>query len=365
VYYYGALLQTTTMDTSNFGIEIDFLAVGKGKRSADAIAIRYGDLQSGDASRQQVIIIDGGTKESGQALVDHVKQHYGTSFVDLVIMTHPDRDHASGLTQVLEGLTVEELWMHQPWEHSEDIHQRFVDGRITTSSLERRLRVSMDAAHEVEVAAKSKGITIIEPFAGTRSTDGVITVLGPTEEYYLDLLPDFSKTPESKSLMEKAFSYVKKAIEWVTEKFDEEHLPGDETSAENNSSSIILFQIAGRKYLIVGDAGVPALLAARDYASSIGISLDDLQFMQVPHHGSKKNVSTEVLDAIKASSAFVSAAANAAPKHPSQRVINALTKRGTNVFVTAGSGKRHRHNSPNRQGWSGIEPRGYESTYQE
>ena len=47
------------MSTDDFGIEIDFLAVGESSRSADAIAIRYGDLQSGDKAKQQVIIIDG------------------------------------------------------------------------------------------------------------------------------------------------------------------------------------------------------------------------------------------------------------------------------------------------------------------
>ena len=56
------------MTQKNFGIEIDFLPVGPGSRSADAIAIRYGNLWSSDPTRQWVVVIDGGTKEGDEAL---------------------------------------------------------------------------------------------------------------------------------------------------------------------------------------------------------------------------------------------------------------------------------------------------------
>ena len=54
------------------GFEIDFLPVGEGEKSGDAIALRYGNL-SGTRSEQTVLVVDGGTLDSGAALVDHVK----------------------------------------------------------------------------------------------------------------------------------------------------------------------------------------------------------------------------------------------------------------------------------------------------
>lgn len=353
------------MAQENFGIEIDFLAVGDGSRSADAIAIRYGNLHSGDLSQQWVVVIDGGTNESGKALVEHVKRYYGTDYVDLVVMTHPDRDHASGLTHVLEGLRVEKLWMHQPWSHSPDILRHFLDGRITNSSLERRLRVSMDAAHEVEEIALKKKIPIIEPFAGLRSPDGVITVLGPSLPYYQQLLPAFSKTPESTSSPAKSYGSGNNEVQRVMESLDTERLPGDITSAENNSSAVLLFQIPGRRVLITGDAGVPALEEVIRYAASSSINLANLDFMQVPHHGSKKNVNSHVLNAIKADVAFISAAKEGAPKHPSQRVINALRRRGTYVLATRGMGIVHAYNAPPRQGWGAVETLPFTTFYSE
>jgi len=57
-------------------------------------------LLSGMAVRAttRCLCVDGGTKESDQALVDHIKKYYGTSCVDYVVNSHPDADHASGLS---------------------------------------------------------------------------------------------------------------------------------------------------------------------------------------------------------------------------------------------------------------------------
>ena len=76
--------------------EIDFLPVGNGESSGDAIAVRWGT-----PSGYQILVYDGGTRESGAALVDHVQQYYGTRRVDHVVSSHPDGDHASGLSVVL------------------------------------------------------------------------------------------------------------------------------------------------------------------------------------------------------------------------------------------------------------------------
>ncbi|KKM67587.1 hypothetical protein LCGC14_1469570 [marine sediment metagenome] len=149
------------------GYEIDFLPVGEGERSGDAIALRFGDLH-GDRTEQFVMVVDGGTKKSGEKLIEHVKKHYSTDAVDLVISTHPDNDHISGLTAVLEELTVGRLWMHLPWNHSTDFRALFKDKRFTSIGLKERIRKALDAASEVEEIAKKKGIPIDEPFSDAK-----------------------------------------------------------------------------------------------------------------------------------------------------------------------------------------------------
>lgn len=119
------------------GYEIDFLGVGEESKSGDAIAIRFGNLY-GNREEQTVIIIDGGFSATGPALVEHVRTHFGTEQVDLVINTHPDQDHLNGLETVLNELDVKELWIHQPWDHNEGLAAKFKDGRITDSSIGER-----------------------------------------------------------------------------------------------------------------------------------------------------------------------------------------------------------------------------------
>lgn len=70
------------------GYEIDFLAVGEGERSGDAIALRV--WRPGNLDRQAVIVIDGGTKETGQFPFGHCSRC--TSFMLLGIpMIRVDR----------------------------------------------------------------------------------------------------------------------------------------------------------------------------------------------------------------------------------------------------------------------------------
>jgi len=337
-------------------LEIDMLSVGEGEKSGDAIAFRFGDFS--DKQNQYIVVIDGGNKTSGEQLVNLIKEHYGTKYVDLIISTHPDSDHTSGLRIVMQELTVGKLWMHLPWEHSERIRDLFHDGRITDESLKERLRKAYRYAYELEQLAIENKVEIIEPFAGTKFLDGIIEVLGPTEEYYESLLVDSAKSPETKSeIMSESFlgrtitSVKSSFLNWVEETLNVELLDDTgETSAENNSSVISLFQFNNKKYLFTGDAGMPALQNAIEFAEENYIDISKVDWKQVPHHGSHRNISPKILDAIKTDVAFISASKNA-PKHPSYKVTNAYIRRGASVFTTEECNLIHIQNVPFRSGY--------------
>ncbi len=349
------------------GYEIDFLPVGSGSRSGDAIAMRYGS-----PGNYKVMVYDGGTKDAGQALVDHIKAYYGTTRVDYVVNSHPDGDHASGLSVVLEQLEVGELWIHRPWEYSAEIRDYFKDGRITDNSLAERLKEKMGAAYALEQLAVEKGIPVFEPFQG--SIIGDFEVFSPERDWYVhELVPEFSKSPEQKELEKSSISFAastmksiseiaRKAIEWVAEHWHIESLREDvETSAENESSVILYGVIDGRGIFLTGDAGVRALHAAADYADAQGISISTgLKFNQIPHHGSRNNVSTSALDkilgprkavndGIQTVTSFVSVAKESTI-HPRKAVTNAFIRRGCSVVETRSDTKCSSHNMPSR-GW--------------
>ena len=326
------------------------------------VSTKAGQLQWGNLyglrDEQTVVVIDGGTKQSGYNIVRHLKTYYQTDTVDFVISTHCDVDHVSGLTVVLRECTVRNLLMHRPWEHAEQIRGMFKDGRITVKGLEARMEKALQAARDLEALAIHRFIPISEPFTGIRTQDGTLQVLGPSRMYYEILLADFRCTPDAHdsppSVVKPILGGLKRVTQWVKETLDILTETLDDTgttSAENNSSTILLLTVGDQQLLFTGDAGIPALTQAVDYAEGVGFNLSRLNFLQVPHHGSKRNIGPTILNRIRSSTAFISAAKHATPKHPSKKVTNALIRRGCDVYATQGNIISHRQDAPMRASW--------------
>lgn len=280
------------------GYELDFIPVGEGEKSGDAIAIRYGnDFKTRQSYK--VVIIDAGFKDSATKLINHIKTYYNTSEVDLVVSTHPDSDHISGLETVLNELKVKKLWMHLPWKHTGGISDSFKGGRVTDKSVKEDLKKSLDEALDLEKIAQMKKIQIEEPFAGM-NFDSSLFVLGPLKEYYENLLPGFRGTPEPKeNILARGFEVIKEAVKRIAERWDFETLDDSgETSAENNTSTILLLNFDGHSSLFTSDAGIPAINLAINYLNSFKFDYSKLDFIQAPHHGSKRNIGPTILNTI-------------------------------------------------------------------
>lgn len=348
------------------GYEIDFLPVGDGGRSGDAIALRYGNL-SGRRDEQVVIVVDGGFTDDGEALVDHIRRYYNTDHVDVVVSTHPDQDHVCGLKVVVDKLSVGELWMHRPWMHSQNL-SAVRSSRFASPQLSAKVEASLQGQSELEDLAVSKGIPIREPFAGEATADGGFIVLGPTREYYEQLLDELQG---EQSLVAAALRVLKRAAAavhgWLREDHETETLSDNgDTHPQNNTSAICLLAVDERLALLTADAGAPALTPAIERLEAVGFQPGQLNFVQVPHHGSRRNVGPTILNRMLGAKgkrpedahahAFVSAAPEGEPKHPHKKVTNAFLRRGYKVHATKGQAKRHSHNAPDRPGWTTSTP---------
>lgn len=345
--------------------QVDFFPVGDGAKSGDAIAMRFGDFSS--RLTHEVVVIDGGFVSSGEALVKHIQGVYGTGYVDLVVSTHPDADHSSGLSVVLDQLKVGMLWMHKPWEHTWDIAKMFQDGRVTDMSVAEGIRKSLEDVRYLEKVATRKGVTVVEPFTGVTDNTRSLTVLGPTRQFYESLLPDFrcTPTPKYESILAKLYGAPAALAVKVAETFGIETLaePTEGTHAENNSSVIMLFQHGDDCILFTADAGVPALDLAVGQLEYIGFDFNRLRIVQVPHHGSRHNVGPAILNRILGPKrtddailrrAVVSASPDGQPKHPSKRVLNAFRRRGARTQGTMNGGILMFNKDAPRLGWSSV-----------
>jgi len=354
--------------------EIDFLKIDSNK-SGDAIAVRY---EKGNLT--WIHVIDGGYQDTGKQLVQHINEFYNNpGYIDYVVASHPDGDHAGGLRTVLDTFQVGQLWMLRPWLYADELIYRFSRFKSVDNLIKRLKEIYPNIAALEEIAEKN-GITIYEPFQGARI--GEFVVLAPTKSRYLDLVVESDKTPESlkeaEPSIQRSFGLLlEKAVTLFRALWGEESFSSEETSPENNMSVIQYANLCNEKILLTADAGRDALWEAIEYAPYAGLPLPGINRFQVPHHGSRRNVSTEVLDSLFGErltskpnngdgtfTAIVSAAERD-EHHPKKAVIRALIHRGANVYTTEKDNLRSGHNAPDREGWSTATPVEYPEQQEE
>ena len=117
--------------------------------------------------------------------------------------------------------------------------------------------------------------------------------------------------------------------------------------------------------LLTADAGVNALWWACDHADTAGIDLRACSLVQVPHHGSRRNVGPSVLNRLlgpilpKGSAEQRKAIASVPKddeKHPRRIVMNAFLRRGVGVRKTQGEWYRLHANMPTRANEGTAQP---------
>lgn len=328
--------------------EVDFLQVGDGERSGDAIALRYTDPGDGQTRR---VIIDAGFQDDGPDLVSHFDAYYGTRSVDLALVTHPDGDHIGGMGTVLREMDVAVLGIHRPALHGY--------GQLEASK----------AVEELATIARHQGTSVVEPFA-QHHLNHVLLIAGPTEEYYEELLAEQAAIEAAGKAVRKSYGLAdalarlgQRAVAALPREIPFDDAGG--TNPRNNSSIIVDLALPSKRFLFTADAGVPALNNAMDTLDMLGRNDLPPGFIQMPHHGSRHNMDTDTLDRILGAAgqapcrtAYVSVTKHA-PKHPSPRVVNAFMRRGCNWYSTEEASLwHHGDGAPPRDGWVSATPLG-------
>lgn len=346
--------------------ELDFHLVHASK-SGDAISLRY------EVGGETFIhVVDGGYSSTGDALVAHIRAHYSNpTLINNVVVTHNDTDHAMGVRAVLENFEVETLWMLRPWIYADHLIQRFATYN-SVEHLRRRLREIYSNLAALEDIALARGIDIKAPFQGERI--GPFTVLAPSTGRFVELVVTSEKTPqELATLTATIYETIAKAVRLVQSAWGVEAFSSEETSAENDMSVVQFGTLCEKRVLLTGDAGRAALAEAADYALQLGHRLPGVDYVQIPHHGSRRNVSSEVLDRwlgpklpsmpIAGTETFTAivSAAEEDEHHPRKAVLRAFAHRGASILSTDdGMGtKCVGINRPWRQGWVTATPVSY------
>ena len=344
--------------------EVDFLPVGDG--NGDAICVRYGNDQTG----YWLHVVDGGFTDTSDTIIRHIETHYGNHYkINHMVLSHADNDHACGLIGVLKRFEIAGyIWMNRPWRFAQQVLPAYPG--YTLDRLVKEMRAQHPHLVEIEKIAAEHNIEIRDVFQD--ADVGPFKVLAPYRDRYIRTIPNFDKTPEAKRpFVSAAKTLIGEAVEAVAKWADEEwHIetlssePDPPTSDSNESSVVQLGCFdTGQSVLLTADVGPIGLNEAADYAEALGILVPP-NLVQVPHHGSRKNVTPAVLNrwlgpikekGTKIGSAFVSVGKEKTD-YPRGQVQNAFERRGYPVHATRTLTKHHYNGRKGRDGWVNSVP---------
>lgn len=301
-------------------------------KDADAIIIAY---KSNAFAKWFLALIDAGNVTDSQKIKDFLNRTYSCCTIDLAVCTHPDSDHKGGFFGLMEDdeVAIKEFWFKDPYAAIND--DEFARMRKRENKIDVCRKVynhPTDNSKNLIDLALSKCERVYNVRQGCKHNNIPITVLGPSEDYFkeaaLGMVQDFSElntTPNLRPYDENAEVTEDSARSVINDEKEE--------SYTNMASIVVLFKPTENfKILLTGDASCSCLYDI--YNTFSGETTNCI--LKVPHHGSRRNMNTDLIDALNPSCAIISAAGN--EKHPNNNLVYYLSKY-CNVYSTHKSGE--------------------------
>lgn len=294
----------------------------------DCLWVEYGP----ESSPHRIVIDCGtiGTASRVKEALDAVRDQQGSN--ELLVITHVDADHIGGAISVLEdphyGGLFKEIWFNgrrhldpaQALEHfgavqGEKVTDALLDNELPWNSLYGAAPICLDEDGSPKVVGLPGGatLTILSP-----SWAKLRAMIGRWDKEVADagLAPNMEAVrPQSIPPGFEAFGFSVDAL--ANEPFKED------TEAPNGSSIAFVVEFEGRRILFGADAHPTVLInAIQKHYGAGGIDVD---VHKLPHHGSKNNVSQQLLEAVRCRTAVFSTN-GAYFKHPDKQAVARVIK---------------------------------------
>ena len=310
--------------------EYEMLKVG----DADAIVIRHFINDT-----PYVILIDAGNVNDGSTIKKHLQTYFGSTTIDLAICTHPDDDHKGGFFTLLTGneVTVKEFWLTDPavyldkddYDSDSEYDSAVDEVRVVWSNKDNTLNLVELALDKCE-----KTVHVIE---GDEHESLPIKIVAPDETFYCETAKEMLKLngvddfdDSSRDEYNELYEMDEEDAKSVIDAKDK-----NDPSPYNASSLVVLYHPDNKKFLFCGDADTTSLQIMLDHYPEIR----NVDMLKVPHHGSKRNLNTTIIEALAPKKSYISAAGNA--KHPDRSVVYWLSKYGPVYSTHTANGYVH------------------------
>jgi beta-lactamase superfamily II metal-dependent hydrolase len=316
------------MGMTDITFRLHVLPAGNG----DALVVDYGQ-----AGRVHRVLIDGGVPSAGPVVKAFLG---GNANLELLVVTHIDNDHVGGILTLLSGSkppTPEEVWFNG-FRHLPDsplASMGPVQGEALTTLIVGR-EYNWNTMFDRRAVARDKDA----PLLPVRTLPGGLkcTVLSPGPDElrrlrsgttWADIVQEAGLDPQA-PLLETEIEPSGRRLEPMgaldIDALADEVTRNDTTPA-NGSSIALLVEYAERKCLLAGDAHPDVLIAGVDRLVGKGNVLE-VDVFKLPHHGSKANVTRELLSRIRAHTYVFSTDGSGNQRHPNDQAVARALKYG-------------------------------------
>lgn len=282
-----------------------------------------------------VILIDGGPPQSYKTSLRKVIEGY--SKINLVILTHIDRDHIGGLLSFLNSDLTSKIEIEKIIVNSHNLIKVNSGTQISYQD---------GVSFEKKVFEKYPNSKIYEGIVGNNNfelPDGIfIDILSPTKSIVEELHKNWTQinlekegnTQVSSTILAKAKDYDIVLDELSKTKDNKKSIEYDIFNASSIAFSLRVFDA---DILFLGDAHCDVIcdvLENRDSKLPI-----QFKYIKLSHHGSKFNISNRLLDCVQSENFIVSTnGGSGQSKHPDRQTIAKIvchpkrTKKKINIY---------------------------------
>lgn len=280
--------------------------------TVEMLPARHGDalwVEYGDPAAPHRMLIDGGPPS--RSTLDRIRTSIaerprpeGGPDLDLLVVTHIDADHIGGILGLLEDrgtyLHARDLWFNG-WRHlpSDRLGAKQAEA-LSAAIVRRRLAWNRDFDGEAVMVPDQGPLPVVELPGGMR-----LTLLSPTREALAELRPVWEREVRKAGMVP---GHPAEQAEAQLDRLGDDEIEPEELAAEefeddrseaNRASIAMLAEFEGRSLLLTGDAHAGALAGGlRRLADERGAERLPVDAFKLPHHGSRHNISQEVLELV-------------------------------------------------------------------
>ncbi len=261
----------------------------------DCLVIEYGP-----ATARRRLLIDGGLSSVYETGLGSFLAGAGApARCDLAVVTHVDRDHIDGMIRALadDHLDADEIWFN-----GRDEIDALVDagGRGVRQGDELSRLIPAEKRNRI---ADHRAIHVPDSGPTSHQVAGAtVTLLAPVKARLERLLRRWPEPPDE--VPTDATEALLAAFEDPGTRGEGEF--GEDSSAANGSSIAFLLEVSGVALLLTGDAFAGDLAASiRQLLTARGEAKLRVDLFKLSHHGSRQNMTDELLDLIEPGAVLV------------------------------------------------------------